>query len=163
VELHQHVGWDLRRRSVQGPQGGMTGTAVSVVGQRVCAAPCDLIVDGQGGQTFFFAGEGISESEPFSLAGESGELFYKVKQGSSSAHRASFPLMGLGGAGVLVGAVVMGIGAGRRGDTLKHGGVVFGVSSALVGLGIGLLFAGRTTFTVSHQDPSPPASATAPR
>ena len=58
----------------------------------VCRAPCDRVIDGSPGQSFYFGGEGISPSRRFTLDEHEGPLVARVKPGR---------------AGVLVGGVLL--------------------------------------------------------
>ncbi|MBX3206278.1 MAG: hypothetical protein KF764_14495 [Labilithrix sp.] len=48
----------------------------------VCRAPCDIVVDGRGGREFSFDGDGVTPSNRFSLAHETGDLSIKVHAGN---------------------------------------------------------------------------------
>ena len=47
----------------------------------VCAAPCDRVVDGTRGQSFYFGGEGITPSSRFTFEDHDGELIARVRPG----------------------------------------------------------------------------------
>src|SRR5262249_26083059 len=73
----------------------------------VCESPCDRIIDGRGGQRFFFGGKGVPPSPRFRLAEESGELTARVHAGSSWLRGGGIALTTLGGAAVLTGSALL--------------------------------------------------------
>ena len=95
VELHQLVGLDLIPYSIHGRYGSASGTIETVVGRRVCAPPCEVVVDGRRGQEFFFTGPGISESSRFRLGREAGDVSFIVKPGRSTVQAVGVSLTGV--------------------------------------------------------------------
>ncbi len=70
-----------------------------------CVAPCDTVVDGRGGQFFYFAGDEIPRSDTFRLAEKSGDVRVSVSAGS-------YPMRSVGNTGIVLGtlgAVVGGV------------------------------------------------------
>ncbi len=47
----------------------------------VCRAPCDRVIDGSAGQSFYFGGEGVTPSRRFTLDEHDGPLLARVKPG----------------------------------------------------------------------------------
>jgi hypothetical protein len=155
VELRELVGLELTPYNAQTPGLAATGYRAHAVGRRVCTAPCEAIVDGRGGREFYFAGEGITESRRFSLAGESGTLRFTVSPGHEASANIGLPLTGVSGATVFVGGFVLGFGLYSRSDGAPKvgAGLLVGGGVAL-GVGLVLLLSGRTTFTITRQ-PAP--------
>lgn len=153
VELQELRGVELRPMSIQGPDGGVRGMTAWSIGRPVCGPPCGRIVDGRHGQEFYFAGPGVSESAHFTLTRETGDLFFTVRPGHAAAEKAGTALTGLGAAGVVVStAILIAASTGAlRAPTQRDPAVVVGVSSAVLGAGLALLLAGRTTFTVRRE------------
>lgn len=76
-----------------------TGPSTGITYSPVCAVPCDRVIDGRQGQSFFFNGDGVLKSRKFSLSEHSGELVARVKPGRPSLRVGGIAAMALGGAG----------------------------------------------------------------
>jgi hypothetical protein len=68
--------------------------------QPVCAAPCDRVIDGRQGQSFFFNGHGVLKSRTFSLSQYSGDIVARVKPGRPARRVGGIIGLALGGAGL---------------------------------------------------------------
>jgi hypothetical protein len=68
-----------------------------------CVAPCDQIVDGRGGQLFYFAGDEIPRSDAFRLSEKSGDVRVSVSGGS-------YPMRSVGDTGIVLGSIGAGVG-----------------------------------------------------
>ncbi len=120
----------------------------------LCAAPCNRVIDGRVGQTFYFGGEGLASSPSFQLATLSGDVDARVTAGRGWAQVDGAFMILIGGIAVLAGIPILAVGAGEKGNTANKsegtvletaGGITSGVGAAVLGGGI-LLFAlaGRT-------------------
>ena len=103
IELTRPV--DLKLFEVAGEvssffMGPFTASAV----RRVCVAPCDLVVDGRRGQSFFFDGKYATKSKEFTLSGRSGDVVARVKPGRPGLIGGGIAVMSLGVAGLSVSA-----------------------------------------------------------
>jgi hypothetical protein len=58
---------------------------------RVCVAPCDLVVDGSRGQSFFFDGKRVTKSKEFSLSEYRGDVVARVRPGRPGLLGAASP------------------------------------------------------------------------
>jgi hypothetical protein len=130
----------------------------------VCASPCDRVIDGRGGQRFFFGGRGIPQSPRFRLANESGELTARVHAGSSGLRAYGIALVSLGSLAVLTGNGLL-IGAAAAADSHASGTVakdleLSGVISTAAGLsvlagGIVMLVMGGTSYSLLRSGAAP--------
>lgn len=77
-------------------RGFSTGTTSSPV----CVAPCDQVVDGRRGQSFFFNGDHVLKSRQFSLSEHSGDVVARVKPGRPARRVGGIIGLALGGAGL---------------------------------------------------------------
>jgi hypothetical protein len=68
----------------------------------VCRVPCDAEVDGHNGETFYFGGPGIPDSDQFRLLSGTGRVKAKVTPGSDSLRLSGWIMIGT--APVLVGS-----------------------------------------------------------
>ncbi len=77
-----------------------TGFSSGTTSRPVCAAPCDRVIDGRSGQSFFFNGDGVLKSKKFTLAEHSGDLVARVKPGRPARRVGGIIGLALGGAGL---------------------------------------------------------------
>ncbi len=63
----------------------------------VCRQPCDRVVDGRDGRSFFFAGEGITPSPTFALDRRRGDVTAAVKPGSAGLRTGGAVVSGVWG------------------------------------------------------------------
>ncbi len=77
-----------------------TGPSTGMTYSPVCAAPCDRVIDGRRGQSFFFNGDGVLKSKKFTLAEHSGDLVARVKPGRPARRVGGIIGLALGGAGL---------------------------------------------------------------
>ena len=66
----------------------------------MCVAPCDLVVDGSRGQSFFFDGKRVTKSKEFSLSEHSGDVVARVRPGRPGLLGGGIAVMSLGVAGL---------------------------------------------------------------
>jgi len=133
----------------------------------VCRAPCDQLVDGRKRQTFFFGAEGMVPSRGFKLARLDGDIVAHVHGGSLVARQVGFLLGGFGGAAVLGGATMLGVGYAQNGAHLSNEGkvvdgpnsnlttggiIVLGVGVAMVTTAIVLVATAKTRITLVHAE-----------
>jgi hypothetical protein len=134
------------------PQIVHTGAQIVVTPsfERLCRAPCDVIVDGRKGDAFFFAGEDVPPSDPFTLTEAQGDVAAVVDVGSPAARTAGTWLGILGLVGVVTGPLIAMAGylavdpAESDNDIIVAGGITLGAGAALLVGGI-LLNAASST------------------
>jgi hypothetical protein len=129
----------------------------------VCTAPCNEVIDGRKRQTFFFGAEGMVPSRGFRLARLDGDIVAHVNGGSIVARQFGFLFGGFGGAAMLGGATMLGVGYSRNGThlssegkvvegpntTLTTGGfITLGVGAALVTTAVILVVTAKTKITL---------------
>ncbi|HEY0132954.1 MAG TPA: hypothetical protein VGB85_02705 [Nannocystis sp.] len=107
IELTRPV--DLKLYEVTGEFSGFNyrGFSTGTTSRPVCVAPCDQVVDGHQGQSFFFNGDGVVKSRDFSLSDYGGDVVVRVKPGSSGLRVGGIVVMSLGGAGLAGGTFLL--------------------------------------------------------
>lgn len=124
----------------------------------VCTAPCGQIVDGRRGQTFFFAAPGMVPSPGFRVSRLGGDYAAHVDGGSSTARTVGYLIGAFGGAGVIGGVIMLGVGSAAGGSIssegrvapkeesllLPAGGITLGVGAAMVVTSIALVATNHT-------------------
>ncbi|MDI1477356.1 hypothetical protein [Polyangium sp. y55x31] len=133
-----------------------------------CEAPCDRIVDGRKDQVFFFGADGMVPSRGFLLSNVGGDVVAHVDGGSFLGRQLGFLFGGFGGAAVLGGAIMLGIGYSADGATLNSEGkvtqgenkslttggfVTLGVGAAMVATGITLVLLNKTEIKLVQATP----------
>ncbi|MBZ5715774.1 hypothetical protein [Nannocystis pusilla] len=86
--------------------GGGTATIRGIHYRPVCTSPCDKVVDGSQGQSFFFGGPGVTTSKRFALLGQPGDLTAKVKPGRRGLRTGGVITMSVGFALAVAGGVL---------------------------------------------------------
>ncbi|AKT44066.1 hypothetical protein [Chondromyces crocatus] len=137
---------------------GMRGSASVVMARLACVAPCDKLIDGRAGQTFYFDGNDINTSGGFRLEGQTGRFVARVDAGSAGARTGGVWLTSAGATGILAGGLTLGIGAATDDGTpgnpgaamVPIGGVALGVGAALLIPGIILIATTGTSFTLER-------------
>jgi hypothetical protein len=76
-----------------------------------CVAPCDQVVDGRGGQFFYFAGDEIPRSDTFRLAEKNGDVRVSVSAGNYAMRSVGNTGIVLGTIGAAVGGILLIAGA----------------------------------------------------
>lgn len=100
---------------------GGWGLISGTLSHPVCAAPCDRVIDGRKGQSYFLGGPGIHPSSPFQLLEHGRDVSLDVKAGNSARHAG-------GVVTTVFGAIALGVGA----VTLAVGSIGHSYSSSLV-------------------------------
>jgi hypothetical protein len=133
----------------------------------VCVAPCDQVIDARKRQTFFFGAEGMVPSRGFKLSRLDGDIVAHVHGGSYVARQVGFLLGAFGGAAVLGGATMLGVGYAQRGTHLSSEGkivegpnpnlttgglIVLGAGAAVVTTAIVLVATAKTRIVLVHAD-----------
>jgi hypothetical protein len=124
----------------------------------LCRAPCDRVVDARAGQSFYFAGEGITPSPRFQLSDRAGDVRVRVEAGSGGLRTGGIVAIVLG-SGLTVGGVglttfgVM-LGAQQTRQTGPNtmaigGGVLLASGLGLIAGGIVSLVQARTRVTIA--------------
>lgn len=126
---------------------GYNSTSYGVRFRSICVAPCDRVIDGSRGQTFFLATARQSmwtASRKFSLDDRVGDVTLRVRPGNSGLRIAGAVLLGIG-IGALIGGAVLVAPASTRnvGIGLLAGG------APLFAAGIPMLVFGRTRYEMS--------------
>lgn len=129
----------------------------------VCTMPCDQVIDGRRRQTFFFGAEGMVPSRGFRMANMQGHVVARVDGGSIVARQTGFLLGGFGGAAMLGGITMLGVGYGLGGTHLSSEGkivegpnpnlttggfVTLGIGAALVTTAVILVLTAKTKITL---------------
>ena len=122
---------------------------LGLVSEVICQAPCDTIVDGRDGASFYFAGNGILPSEPFQLLEHEGDVAVAVDAGTPGAAFGGGMMLAFGVIGVIVGAIITPVSFGVTdpdGGRAAHiaGGVTLGGGAALVAGGAVIVGAAGT-------------------
>lgn len=84
-----------------------TGPSSGSIHRPVCVAPCDRVIDGRSGQSFFFNGDGVLKSRKFSLSQRSGDVVARVKPGRPGLRVGGIATMAVGGAGLGTAALLL--------------------------------------------------------
>ena len=104
----------------------------------VCAAPCDRVVDGTRGQTFYFGGDGVTPSARFSFEDHDGELLARVRPGRVGVLAGGVLLTSFSIGPLLGGALMAAI--PRHADQVNRTRSIAAVS--LLAVGTGMLVSG---------------------
>jgi hypothetical protein len=124
---------------------GSTSSASASQARPVCIAPCDKVIDGTGGQSFFFGGDRITPSRRFTLQAHDGEMTAVVKPGRVGVFIGGAMLTTLSLAPLLSGAVFVGFRSSSSSSNLQRtGAALVGVGAGFLISGIIMLVAGRT-------------------
>ncbi len=133
----------------------------------VCTMPCDQVIDGRRRQTFFFGAEGMVPSRGFRIASLQGHVVARVDGGSIVARQTGFLLGGFGGAAMLGGVTMLGVGYGLGGTHLSSEGKIvegpnpnlttggfltLGIGAALVTTAVILVMTAKTKITLFQAD-----------
>ncbi len=133
----------------------------------VCTAPCDQVIDARKRQSFFFGADGMVPSRGFKLSRLDGNIVAHVHGGSLVARQIGFLLGGFGGAAVLGGATMLGVGYANSGTHLSSEGkivegpnpnlstggfITLGIGAAMVTTAIVLVVTAKTRITLVQGD-----------
>jgi hypothetical protein len=168
----------LEQRSAYVAYGAYGAYGAVVTGQRrVCASPCDAVVDGRNG-IFTLADELYPAPAPFSFAGMTGDVTLHVEPGSYGRRAAGVTAIVLGALAAATGAVVLPLGQSatvtdantnvavnvpNKGVRNAGIGLLVGGVAALA-IGIPLVVTGRTTVDIEQRSDAPAKpAARAPR
>lgn len=93
---------DLKLYEVTGEFSGFNyrGFSSGTTSAPVCAAPCDRVIDGRRGQSFFFNGDHVLKTRQFSLTEHSGDVVARVTPGRPARRVGGIIGLALGGAGL---------------------------------------------------------------
>ena len=127
----------------------LTASSPSVSAARpVCLAPCDRVIDGTGGQSFFIGGDRMLPSRRFTLLSHEGDMTAVVKPGRPGVFigGAMFTTMSL--APLLSGIVFLAVQKPMMNSSSsslhRTGGVLVGVGAGFLISGIIMMALGRT-------------------
>lgn len=117
-----------------------------VVSRAVCRAPCDEVIDGRGGESFFFGGSNPTVSRRFELVDKTGDVTARVRPGKRGLYVGGFILVGIGGT-IALGGVAM-LAMPRPTSALRSfkvpGAATLGTGAAMLAGGIPMMVFGRT-------------------
>lgn len=141
--------------------GTITGHNFEVdfaLGQVLCRTPCDQVIDARDGRPLFFAGDGVTESEPFSLRGKQGDVTINVEAGSAAAKSAGRVLLYGGIPLAISGGVGLGTGfalsdGGGTSPVVIVGAVGLGVGVAAIATAIPLILTSDTEYEIAKGGP----------
>lgn len=134
----------------------------------VCTAPCDQIINAPKRQTYFFGADGMVPSRGFRLSPLEGDITARIHGGSIVARQMGFLFGGFGGAALLGGATMLGVGYAHNGTHLSNEGkvvegpnpnlttggfIVLGVGAAMVTTAIVLVVTAKTRVTLIQGSP----------
>lgn len=75
--------------------------------REACAPPCDQIIDGRRGQSFYFDGDGVVTTDAFTLSGFSGNMTAHVDPGSRGLQIGGVIMLPLGAMVMLAGPIMI--------------------------------------------------------
>jgi len=114
----------------------------------VCRAPCDRIIDGSAGQSFYFGGEGVTPSRRFTLDEHDGPLLARVKPGRAGVLVGGVMFTSLSIAPLLTGTLFLSLSQHQAPDgshsTRDAGIVLTAVGASALLSGIVMIALGRT-------------------
>lgn len=114
----------------------------------VCMAPCDKVIDGTGGQSFFFGGDRVMPSKRFTLHEHDGDMTAVVRPGRAGMFIGGLMLASMSLAPMLSGGIFLGV--QRPGTSTSEqrmhrtGAVLLGAGAAALVSGIVMMALGRT-------------------
>ena len=111
------------------------------VARPVCRAPCDRVIDGSYGQSFYFGGNGVTPSRRFTLDEHDGPMLARVRPGRPGVFVGGVLLTSMSVAPLLTGTLFLALTshAQRSADTTRNAGV------ALSAVGVSMLLSGILT------------------
>ncbi len=131
---------------------GSAGTVQGVAYGSVCGAPCDRVVDGSEGQSFFLATQGRNggvavASKRFTLADQRGDLTIRVKPGRVGLRFGGLMMTSFGLTGAVLGPSLLGVGRAMDQPSYIRPGIALTVAGIpLAAVGIVMTVLGRTRF-----------------
>lgn len=125
-----------------------TSSTPAAAARPVCMEPCDAVIDGTGGQSFFIGGDRVMPSRRFTLRDLDGDINVVVKPGRPGVFIGGAMFTSLSLAPLVSGAVFMAVSRPQEGHSPQSlhrtGGVLLGVGAGLLVAGIIMLAVGRT-------------------
>jgi hypothetical protein len=133
----------------------------------ICTAPCNQVIDGRRRQTFFFGADGMVPSRGFRLARLDGNIVARVQGGSIVARQVGYLFAGFGGAAVIGGATMLGVGYSQNGTHLSSEGkivegpnpairtggfITLGIGTAMVTTAVILVLTAKTKISLIQAD-----------
>ena len=131
---------------------GSAGSVYGVAYSAVCSAPCDRVVDGSEGQSFFLASQGRSggvavASKRFTLVDQRGDLTIRVKPGRVGLRFGGLMMTSFGLTGAILGVSLLGVGRAMDQPSFIRPGIALTVAGIpLAAAGIVMTILGRTRF-----------------
>ena len=128
----------------------LTSTAAAASAARpVCMAPCDKVIDGTSGQSFFFGGDRVMPSRRFTLLDHDGDMTAVVRPGRAGVFIGGVMFTTLSLAPLLSGVVFLAIqrpstGSSSVSSLHRTGGALVGVGAGFLISGIVMMALGRT-------------------
>jgi hypothetical protein len=123
------------------------GRPAGLTARPVCQGPCDRIVEAPGGRRFFFAGEGLTPSSQFQLAGKGPTVSIDIVPGSAGQRTGGYVMGAFGGAALLGGLTTLALGAlttsVSNGQALASPSIrIMAAGGGIAAAGLGLLIGG---------------------
>lgn len=75
--------------------------------REACAPPCNQVIDGRRGQSFYFGGQGVVETDTFVLSGYSGDVTAHVDPGSRGLQIGGVIMLPLGAMVMIAGPIMI--------------------------------------------------------
>jgi hypothetical protein len=125
---------------------GSASYAQAMQSRAICTAPCDRVVDGTPGQSFYFGGDRIPPSRRFTLLDHDGDVTAVVKPGRVGMLIGGILATSFSLAPLMSGAVfaAMPRSSSSRTDLHRTGGILLGVGAGLLVSGVLMIAFGRT-------------------
>jgi hypothetical protein len=131
-----------------GAFAGGYGVATFSTATFICRAPCDKVIDARDGRPFRFGGDGVTDSDSFSLSEWQGHVVVDVDVGSSTARTAGVWMTILGAPFVLSGGIGMGVALSGSIDAapVAISSVILGTGIVVTSIGIPLMVNNDTDY-----------------
>ncbi|AKT37901.1 uncharacterized protein CMC5_020440 [Chondromyces crocatus] len=130
----------VRLLRIDGVISDREGEALLV--RTACEAPCNRVVEGKKGQSFFVGAPGMIPSRGFGLEDYQDDVTVRVDGGSMAARQIGYLASALGGVAMAGGGIMLAYGYGGSDSRLSNGRIVEGRNEALTTGGFITLGAG---------------------
>ena len=111
----------------------------------VCTAPCDRVIDGTYGQSFFFGGEGVTPSRRFTLDEHDGPMTARVRPGRPGVLVGGILLTSMSIAPLISGSIFVSLSEGPTTIRTRNTGITLSaVGASMLISGIIMVALGRT-------------------
>ncbi len=113
----------------------------------VCRAPCDRVIDGSYGQSFYFGGEGITPSKRFTLDEHGGPMLARVRPGRAGVFVGGILFASMSVVPLISGTLFMALSSSSSSSAMQTRNAGITLSAVGVGMlvsGIVMIALGRT-------------------